>query len=172
MLTRHAIRTKVLQACYAALSSGSPIEQVFNQLLSEDYDALVKAARDHEAKNRSADSTSDEDAVFLRELYYGAMRRRAEHEARIAPALEHWELERVALIDRILLLLGVEELLHHAEIPVKVTINEYLDLAREFSTDKSSQFLNGILDRIYHSALSAGEIRKTGKGLLDTPVLG
>ncbi len=171
MLTRHQIRTKVLQALYAALTSGNTPEQVFNQLLSDDYETLRKAAPALASAPASSEP-APEDAAFLRDLFFGTLTRRADHEARITPALENWELDRIALIDRILLVMGAEELLHFHEIPVKVTINEYLDLAREFSTDKSSQFVNGILDKLFRQAKNEGLIRKTGKGLLDTAVLG
>jgi transcription antitermination factor NusB len=170
MLTRHQIRTRVLQALYAAHTSGSTPEQVFNQLLADDYEALRKAGP--AAPTPTGSEPAPEDAAFLRDLFFGALKRRDTHEARITPALENWQLDRVALIDRILLVMGTEELLHFNEIPVKVTINEYLDLAREFSTDKSSQFVNGILDKLYRQAKAEGQIHKSGKGLLDTPVLG
>lgn len=171
-LNRHQIRARVLQACYATLTSGSTHEAVYRQLLADDYEELRKLgapAKSVEALDRQ--EPASEDAVFLRDLFFGALRRQEEHELRLTPLLENWELSRVALIDRILLVMGVEELLFFPEIPVKVTLNEYLDLAREYSTDKSSQFVNGILDKVLRTAKAKGDIQKSGKGLLDTAVL-
>lgn len=106
----------------------------------------------------------DDDAQFLLDLFYGPLRHRAEFEALIAPKLEHWDLERIAWVDRVLLLMGIYEMLHCQDIPVKVSINEYIDIAKEYSTDKSSQFVNGILDAIHIDLINGDRIHKIGRG--------
>ena len=66
----------------------------------------------------------------------------------IAEAAEHWRIERMAVLDRLVLRLAVYEFLHEADTPAKVIINEALELARTFSTDEAVKFINGILDAI------------------------
>jgi N utilization substance protein B len=78
----------------------------------------------------------------------------------IKPKLKNWDAERIAALDMILMRLGVCELLYFETIPTKVTINEYIDLAKEYSTPQSGQFVNGILDNIHKEFMDKGEIHK------------
>ncbi len=78
----------------------------------------------------------------------------------IKPKLKNWDAERIASLDMILMRLGVCELLYFETIPTKVTINEYIDLAKEYSTPQSGQFVNGILDNIHKEFMDKGEIHK------------
>jgi len=79
----------------------------------------------------------------------------------------NWELDRIAEIDTIILNLGVCELQKFPSIPVKVTINEYLELAKEYSTPKSSIFINGILDALVKEYRQENKLNKIGRGLID-----
>ncbi len=79
----------------------------------------------------------------------------------IKPKLKNWEAERIALLDMILLKMGVCELLYFETIPTKVTLNEYIDIAKEYSTEKSGNFVNGILDNIYKDLAAQNKIQKT-----------
>ncbi|MGN6603571.1 MAG: transcription antitermination factor NusB [Ginsengibacter sp.] len=79
----------------------------------------------------------------------------------IKPKLKNWDLERIALLDMILLKMGVCELLYFETIPTKVTINEYIDLGKEYSTEQSGHFINGILDNIHKELLAQNKIHKT-----------
>lgn len=79
----------------------------------------------------------------------------------IKPKLKNWDSERIALLDMVLLKMGVCELLYFETIPTKVTINEYIDLAKEYSTEQSGHFVNGILDNIHKELLSQNKIHKT-----------
>lgn len=87
--------------------------------------------------------------AFAEELVRGAESHRAEIEARIAAVSEHWDPARMAAIDRAILQLAAFELLHRDDIPPKVSINEYIEIAKKFSTEDSGAFVNGILDRIW-----------------------
>ncbi len=78
----------------------------------------------------------------------------------IRPKLKNWDPERVAIIDMILLKMGVAELLYFPTIPTKVTINEYIEIAKNYSTPQSGQFVNGVLDNLLKDLLSANKIRK------------
>ncbi len=78
----------------------------------------------------------------------------------IKPKLKNWDADRIALLDMVLMRMGVCELLYFETIPTKVTINEYIDLAKDYSTPQSGQFVNGILDNIHKEMLEAGKIQK------------
>ncbi len=78
----------------------------------------------------------------------------------IKPKLKNWEAERVAVIDLLLLKLGLSELLYFPTIPVKVSINEYIDLAKMYSTHQSGQFVNGVLDNLRKELEAKGDLRK------------
>ena len=80
-------------------------------------------------------------------------------EANIQPVVENWDVERVAVIDMILLKMAVTEFFAFKSIPAKVTINEYMEISKQYSTDKSKDFINGILDKIYNGLLEAGELK-------------
>src|SRR6266496_3856885 len=78
----------------------------------------------------------------------------------IIPKLKNWDPERIALLDMILMKMGVAEFLYFETIPPKVTINEYIDLAKEYSTPQSGQFVNGILDNIHKELVAQGKMQK------------
>lgn len=76
---------------------------------------------------------------------------------------QHWDLKRIAHIDRVLLAMSIAEMLTSPDIPIKVTINEAIDLAKKYSTDKSGTFVNGILDAVHKSLDHQGKIHKTSR---------
>jgi len=78
----------------------------------------------------------------------------------------NWDKDRIAEIDGILLKMAIAELLYFPSIPERVTINEYLEIAKEYSTPKSSVFINGILDKLIREYRESGKLKKTGRGLL------
>jgi N utilization substance protein B len=81
-------------------------------------------------------------------LYFGALEHKPEIDGIIQKFSEHWRLERMAVVDRNILRLAVFEFLYETETPTTVVINEALEIARKFSTEESTQFINGILDAI------------------------
>ena len=78
----------------------------------------------------------------------------------------NWDKERIADLDRILIKMAICEFLKFPSIPVKVTINEYLEIAKEYSTPKSSIFINGILDKLSKEYKEDGKLNKMGRGLM------
>ena len=88
------------------------------------------------------------------------------HYKLIEPKLKNWETDRLAIIDVILIRMAVSEFLYFPSIPVKVTINEYLDIAKEYSTPKSKDFINGVLDSLMRDMKTNDQLNKTGRGLL------
>lgn len=85
----------------------------------------------------------------------------------IEPTLKNWDADRVAIIDMILLKMALTELMTFPTIPSKVTINEFVEISKLYSTEKSKDFINGILDRLMKKLNKEGKIRKEGRGLLE-----
>ncbi len=83
----------------------------------------------------------------------------------IEPTLNNWDAERVAIVDMVLLKMALSELLNFPTIPTKVTLNEFVEIAKLYSTDKSKDFINGILDRLLKKLNQEGAIKKAGRGL-------
>ena len=106
------------------------------------------------------DLVGDEKNKFATDLLKTAIDKKAITEDIIKPKLNNWDPERIAMIDMILLRLGVCELLYFDTIPTKVTINEYIDLGKEYSTEQSGHFVNGILDNIHKEMVASGKIQK------------
>ncbi|MEO9805064.1 MAG: transcription antitermination factor NusB [Reichenbachiella sp.] len=109
----------------------------------------------------------EEDLLFLKQLYDLAIDQEEEYEKLIDQKSKNWEIDRVALTDRIILEMAIAEMIHFASIPVKVTINEYIELSKLYSTPKSKQFVNGLLDVLSEDLQKNGQIKKSGRGLLD-----
>lgn len=109
----------------------------------------------------------EDDKQFIETLYGMATNLKPHHRELIARNTRNWEVERLPLTDRIILEMSIAELLSFPNIPVKVTINEYIELAKTYSTPKSRTFINGILDVIAKELTEAGEIKKSGRGLID-----
>lgn len=86
----------------------------------------------------------------------------------ISPNLQNWDAERVAVIDMILIKMAIAELMNFNSIPGKVTLNEYVEISKTYSTDKSKDFINGILDRLFKQLTEDQKILKEGRGLLDS----
>lgn len=84
----------------------------------------------------------------------------------IKPTLNNWDAERVAIVDMVLLKMALSELLNFPTIPTKVTLNEFVEIAKLYSTDKSKDFINGILDRLLKKLNNEGAIKKKGRGLV------
>jgi N utilization substance protein B len=161
MITRRQIRAKVMQAVYACITSGQTPDYVFDLLLKD----LKQEVEELETKKKLSGDTK-----LLTALYYESMKHTERYDEYIQSKAENWELERIARLDRILMHMAICEMLNFEEIPVKVTINEYLELAKTYSTPKSSKFINGILDSLYNDFRTSGLIVKRGRGLIDHSV--
>ncbi|NRF40279.1 transcription antitermination factor NusB [Pedobacter foliorum] len=109
----------------------------------------------------------EEDSKFVEDLFIYTLRNDKDYQALIAERTKNWESERIALMDTILMKMAICELLNFPSIPVKVTINEYLDLSKDYSTPKSNSFINGILDKIMGDLKRTNSITKIGRGLIE-----
>lgn len=103
---------------------------------------------------------NEEDILFAHNLIKRILENGDKFDQYIKEHTENWELERIARIDRILMHIALAEILYFDDIPYKVSVNEAIDIAKKFSTDKSSQFINGILDAIYNTLVKEEKISK------------
>ena len=123
----------------------------------------LPAKEDFYEKYRPTEETTvDFGEVLLNKVYND----NAELLSVIEPALNNWDADRVAIIDMILLKMALSELLSFPTIPTKVTLNEFVEIAKLYSTDKSKDFINGILDRLMKQLTEEGKINKEGRGLI------
>ncbi|MCL5992386.1 MAG: transcription antitermination factor NusB [Bacteroidetes bacterium] len=172
--TRRLAREKVLQIITAIEVSDIPFDSIFNHTFYRkfnfgDFDQISeKLLTPDEIYELEADVPilwDDDEIEFAKDLIEKTISLRDFVNNLIEEYTEHWELERIANIDRILMQMAVAELIYFPEIPVKVSINEAIDIAKKYSTPKSGSFINGILDKIMLRLKEEGKIHKTGRGL-------
>lgn len=146
---RRTIREKVLQVLYAHNVSKEPITFVIDTILVD--------LQDHKA-----------DFDFAKQLIYKVIQHEEELDNVIKAKVANWEFNRIAVIDKFLLRMGICELMYLHEIPPKVTINEAIEIAKNYSTEKSSKFINGVLDSVYDQLKMDNKLAKSGRGLIST----
>lgn len=168
-LIRHLVRKLIL--------GSGPINDFFEEQdirWAEDKD-IVKSLVDKSLKSYADGKIElqklsldwDDDKLFIDKLFKSTIELDGQHKQLIARNTKNWEVDRLALTDRVILEMAIAEMIHFPNIPVKVTINEYIELTKEYSTPKSKQFINGILDVISKTMKESGAIKKSGRGLLD-----
>ena len=109
----------------------------------------------------------EEDKNFFNNLLKYAIENDKDFAEIISGKSKNWDISRIAKVDKIILKMAMAELINFPSIPVKVTINEYIELSKNFSTPKSKKFVNGMLDVISADLQEKGIIRKSGRGLID-----
>lgn len=124
---------------------------------------------DKPKQNKLAEVTGnwEEDREFIVKLFEESIRHDAEYQDMISKKTQNWEPDRIAMMDTLLMKMAIAEFINFTSIPVKVTINEYLEISKEFSTPKSNSFINGILDKILYELKAENKINKIGRGLID-----
>jgi N utilization substance protein B len=144
---RRFVRERVLQYLYAYEMNRDNLNELKSELLS-----VIK---------------EENDIQFAENLINKVIIHKDEADKRIVEKVDNWEMNRIALIDKLLLRIGITELLYFPDIPPKVSINEVIEIAKLYSTSGSGKFINGILDSILNDEKSAGRLNKTGRGLID-----
>ena len=109
----------------------------------------------------------EDDKAFFVKLYEDTNQVEPKYEALIARKTKNWEIDRIAITDKIILDMAIAEMINFQSIPIKVTINEYIEIAKKYSTPKSKLFINGVLDVIAEELQSSGDVKKSGRGLID-----
>jgi len=148
MSSRREVRERVMQALYARELGGDEVGHYIETILKpnlEENKANLKFAES--LFLRTLDTSDEADQIIERHT-------------------RNWELSRIALIDRLLLRMAICELLTFEDIPPKVSINEAIEVAKRYSTPRSGQFINGILDAILLELQRDGKLRKAGRGLI------
>ena len=148
-LSRHAARVKAMQVLYAYEISHEPIEMLIESIAGE--------ARDR----------NEESFQFSQNLIYSVLRHREEADALLDEMIRNWDLQRIAIIDKVILRIGICEFLYFSDIPTKVTMNECVEIGKKYSTARSGQFINGLLDGILKELKKQDRIRKAGRGSLE-----
>lgn len=144
---RRLLREKSLQVLYAYELNGEGLSLLTDGILT--------------------DLSSQADIDFAKSLINKVVANSAALDEKIQEKVANWEMERIALIDRILLRVGIAELFFFPDIPPKVTINEIIEIAKDYSTSNSNKFINGILDAILSDLKKSGNLNKTGRGLIE-----
>jgi N utilization substance protein B len=152
---RRIIREKVVQALYAHEISGDPVDHVVECILTP-----------LERNKGSFD--------FARNLVVKTIEHASDIDRIIRMKVTNWDFKRIAILDRLILRMGICELLYFRDIPPKVSMNEAIELAKLFSTEKSGQFINGVLDAVLADVkklgpekVSSTAVPKAGRGLFD-----
>lgn len=141
----------------------SHLEEHFSNW-DDDGDMVVQLVKSYLQKPGSLDLSqfiSADKAQFAKSLLATVMEKEEHLQSFILPKLKNWDAERLAALDMILMKMGIAEFLYFDTIPPKVTINEYIELAKEYSTPQSGQFVNGILDSIHKELAGGGKLHKT-----------
>lgn len=110
---------------------------------------------------------SEDDREFVRDLFRQTCIHHKEYFEYIDKFTKNWDVERIAFMDNLIMATTMTELLTFPSIPIKVTLDEYIEISKYYSTPGSSTFINGVLDRIVEALTSEGRIEKSGRGLLE-----
>ncbi|HUQ97574.1 MAG TPA: transcription antitermination factor NusB [Chitinophagaceae bacterium] len=140
----------------------SHLEEAYSNW-DDDGEMVVQLVKSYLAKPGASDFSQFiplDKAQFARELLRAVIEKNEHLETFIFPKLKNWDSERIAALDMILMKMGVAEFLYFETIPPKVTINEYIELAKEYSTQQSGQFVNGILDGIHKDLVQSNTLQK------------
>jgi N utilization substance protein B len=130
----------------------------------DDAEMVIQTLKNFLQKTASANFSeviSNDKWDFAKTLLTTVLEKEKHLEGLIIPKLKNWDPERIAALDMIIMKMGVAELLYFETIPPKVTINEYIDVAKEYSTQQSGQFVNGILDNIHKELVQENKLHKT-----------
>jgi N utilization substance protein B len=143
---RRRARELALQACYAHELSGNPPEQILGEvILNQDEPGAV--------------------LEFAGTLFRRTVAKISHFDMMIRRKAVNWEFNRIAIMDKLILRLALCEFLDFPDIPPKVTIDEAIEVAKKFSTEKSGRFVNGILDAVLIDLRQEGRLQKRGRGL-------
>ncbi len=109
----------------------------------------------------------EDDKKFISTLFRKTIADNKAYEELIDKKTKNWELERIAAMDVLLMKMAITEFLHISSVPVKVSLNEYIDISKEYSTPNSKTFINGVLDKIIFDLKKENKIQKSGRGLME-----
>lgn len=152
MVQRREVRELIVKALYAEEVSGNE----WGQILS----AIIKPVFKSSKKNYR----------FAERLYFEVLNNQEAIDEVIKLNINNWDIERLTLTDKIILRMALCEFLYFEEVPTKVTINEAIEIAKDYSTQNSGKFINGILDAALEQLNNEGRIEKKGRGLIESSI--
>ncbi len=147
---RRQVRERVLQALYAYEASQDSVGHVLATVIRPAFEGDKTYLR------------------FAERLFLKSADARTEADVLIDKHVENWDLSRIARTDRFVLWIAITEFLYFEDIPPKVTLNEAVEVARAFGTDKSASFVNGILDAVLRELRESNRLNKKGRGLVES----
>ena len=150
MFKRRIVRERVLQILYAFELNNESLQLLIDGILADLNDPV--------------------DRKFANDLVDRVIIHRKELDEKIKERVANWEMGRIALIDKLLLRMGICELYYFPDIPPKVSINECIEIAKIYSTAGSGKFINGILDAILNELKKDGKLNKSGRGLVEETI--
>ncbi len=127
----------------------------------------VKGIDENKPVSLMGEFKDDDDQDFVKRLFRKAALNHKDYMELIKKHSKNWDVDRVAFMDIVLMNIALAELVEFPNIPIKVSMNEYIEIAKHYSTEKSGVFINGILDKIIIELSESKTIKKTGKGLID-----
>lgn len=181
--SRRLAREKTLQILTAYEVSGDPWTKLFPHIFNRRFNFGDENPQEAETENTSKMLRPDEiyeleadtpivweqdELEFARTLITGVIEQKDYFNEIIELHAKNWELERIALIDRILIYIAATELTRCPDIPTKVSINEAIDIAKKYSTEKSGVFINGLMEAVIAKLNEDHLIKKSGRGLIDS----
>ena len=146
--SRRIGREYAMRVLYAYEMTKNSVDKIFDDELMGEFD-------------------SDKTRNFSSKLVRLCLENIKEFDEKIRIKAMNWEFHRIAILDRIILRIGICELKFFEDIPPKVTINEAIEISKKYSTQKSGQFINGILDAILQDLKKSGQFIKKGRGLVE-----
>lgn len=149
MLNRRAAREAALKSIYAVEVGGNSTGDVIKNIIKDSFKDDISSIR------------------FSEKLLLVTVGDFKSHDKLIQKHINNWEVNRLAMMDKLILRMAISELLYFEDVPTKVTINEAIELAKSYSTRKSGNFVNGILDAILGELQKEKKIVKKGRGLIE-----
>ncbi|HCZ35783.1 MAG TPA: transcription antitermination factor NusB, partial [Cytophagales bacterium] len=137
------------------------------EIIKSLVDKTIKSFEGNQVTLQKLSLDWEDDKLFVNKLFTNTIELDEKYKQLIAQNTRNWEVDRLPLTDRVILEMALAEMVSFPNIPVKVTINEYIELTKEYSTPKSRQFINGILDVMSKAMKDSGAIKKSGRGLID-----
>lgn len=142
--------------------NGSIIKSMLTKTIQE-----YEPESDEPIKLKLISVNEEEDFKFFETIYSSTIKGDEYLEGLISQRAKNWDISRLAMTDQIILKMALTEMIHCQSIPIKVTINEYIEVCKHYSTPKSKQFVNGMLDVLANQLALGGVVKKTGRGLID-----
>jgi len=152
MVQRREVRELVVQALYAEEISQNEWGHILETIIKPKF------------------KTDKQNYKFAERLFFETLNNRQQLDEVIKLHISNWDIDRLNVTDKIILRMALCEFLHFEEVPTKVTINEAIEIAKDYSTAKSGNFINGILDAALVQLSEEGEIQKSGRGLIESSI--